>query len=144
MLAITVGVLALFVLTLLLQPDKYSLKVSGGLAFSEFSGYDSWRVISVSHNGDKLAVILGNPAMIDAYMAGIPVNGGPFPDGAKMAKIHWNALKAETYPGPPTVPELGSRLCQTPSWRSEENCGPIVLVAIRKALGMRTAMQMSV
>ena len=36
-----------------------------------------------------LAVILGNPAMIDAYKAGIPGNGKPFPDGAKMAKIHW-------------------------------------------------------
>ena len=32
-----------------------------------------------------LAVILGNPAMIDAYKAGIPGNGKPFPDGAKMA-----------------------------------------------------------
>ena len=36
-----------------------------------------------------MAVILGNPAMINAYQAGIPGNGKPFPDGAKMAKIHW-------------------------------------------------------
>lgn len=84
--------------------DKYSLKVPGGLAFSEFRGYESWQVISVSHSGDKLAVILGNPAMIAAYQAGTPDNGKPFPDGARMAKIHWNAVKNEDYPGGPTVP----------------------------------------
>jgi Cytochrome P460 len=27
-----------------------------------------------------------------------------FPDGAKMAKVHWKPKKQETYPGPPTVP----------------------------------------
>jgi hypothetical protein len=103
--AFSAGALTLLVcLTLFAQQDKYSLKVPGGLAFSEFRGYESWQVISVSHNGDKLAVILGNPAMIDAYKAGIPDNGKPFPDGAKMAKIHWTAIKAEAYPGPPTVP----------------------------------------
>ena len=44
--------------------DKYTLKVPGGLAFSEFRGYETCEVISVSHNGQSLAVILGNPAMI--------------------------------------------------------------------------------
>jgi hypothetical protein len=84
--------------------DKYSLKVTNGLAFSEFKGYDGWQTIAVSHNGGLLAVILGNPAMIDAYKAGIPGNGKPFPDGAKMAKIHWNAVKKESTPGQPQVP----------------------------------------
>jgi hypothetical protein len=51
-----------------------------------------------------LQAILGNPAMIDAYKAGIPGNGKPFPDGAKMAKIHWNPKKYETAPGQPLVP----------------------------------------
>jgi hypothetical protein len=83
--------------------DRYSLKVPGGLAFSEFRGYETWQVISVSHNGDKLAVILGNPMMIEAYKTGIPGNGKPFPDGAKMAKIHWLAKKKETYPSQPLV-----------------------------------------
>src|ERR1700733_3614310 len=83
--------------------DKYTLKVPNGLAFSEFKGYDGWQAISISHNGEMLAVILGNPAMIDAYKAGIPGNGKPFPDGAKMAKIHWNAKKNETAPGQPLV-----------------------------------------
>lgn len=84
--------------------DKYTVKVQNGLAFSEFRGYEGWQTISVSHNGDKLAVILGNPAMIDAYKAGIPANGKPFPDGAKMAKVHWIAKKNETQPGQPFQP----------------------------------------
>ena len=83
--------------------DRYTLKVPNGLAFSEFKGYDGWQSISISHNGEMLAVILGNPAMIDAYKAGVPGNGKPFPDGAKMAKIHWNAKKNEAAPGQPLV-----------------------------------------
>jgi len=83
--------------------DKYTVKVPGGLAFSEFKGYEDWRVIAISHNEDAMAVILGNPVMIDAYRAGIPGNGKPFPDGAKMAKIHWNPKKSEYFPSA-TVP----------------------------------------
>jgi hypothetical protein len=83
--------------------DRYALKVPGGLAFSEFKGYEGWQTISVRHNGAMLAVILGNPAMIEAYKAGIPENGKPFPDGAKMAKIHWAAKKNESAPGQPLV-----------------------------------------
>jgi Cytochrome P460 len=84
--------------------DKYTLQVPGGLAFSEFKGYESWPVISISENGGVMAVIVGNPAMIDAYKAGVPGNGQPFPDGAKMAKMHYLPKKQETYPGQPTVP----------------------------------------
>ena len=84
--------------------DKYALKIPNGLAFSEFMGYESWQVIAISHNGNALAAILGNPVMIDAYKAGIPGNGKPFPDGAKMAKIHWNAKVNADEPGAPTVP----------------------------------------
>jgi len=42
------------------------------------------------HNEKLGAVILANPAMISAYESGIPGNSKPFPDGSKMAKIHWN------------------------------------------------------
>jgi hypothetical protein len=83
--------------------DKYTLKVPGGLAFSEFRGYESWEVVSVSDDGGLLAVIVANPVMIGAYKAGVPVNGKPFPDGAKMAKIHYNPKKLETFPAA-TVP----------------------------------------
>lgn len=83
--------------------DKYTVKVPNGLGFAEFRGFEAWQVISVSHGGQVVAAILGNPAMIQAYAAGIPDNGKPFPDGAKMAKIHWDAKKATTFPGQPTV-----------------------------------------
>jgi hypothetical protein len=84
--------------------DKYTVKVPNGLAFSEFRGYEGWNVISISQNGELVAVILGNPAMIDAYKAGVPGNGKSFPDGAKMAKVHWNPKKNESAPGQPLVP----------------------------------------
>lgn len=83
--------------------DKYSVKVPGGLAFSEFKGYENWQVVSVSEDGGLMAVILANAVMIDAYRAGVPGNGKPFPEGSKMAKIHWNPKKLETFPAA-TVP----------------------------------------
>jgi hypothetical protein len=78
--------------------DKYSLRVPGGLAFSEFAGYESWQAISVSYDEMAVAVILANPVMVDAYKAGVPANGRPFPDGAKMAKIHWVPKRSELFP----------------------------------------------
>src|SRR5690349_5213162 len=47
--------------------DKYSVAVPGGLAFSEFKGYEAWQTIAISRNERVMAVILGNPAMIEAY-----------------------------------------------------------------------------
>jgi hypothetical protein len=73
--------------------DKYTVKVPGGLSFSEFRGYEGWQAISLSHSATAVAVILGNPVMIAAYKAGVPGNGKPFPDGSKMAKIHWEPKK---------------------------------------------------
>ena len=86
--------------------DKYTLRVPGGLAFSEFRGYEGWQAIGISRNDRVMAVILGNPVMMNAYRAGIPANGKPVPDGAKMAKVHWapkqNAFFPETT-GPGTL-----------------------------------------
>jgi len=83
--------------------DKYTLKVPGGLAFSEFKGYEAWHLVSVSQDGGLFAAILANPVMIDAYQKGIPGNGKPVPDRSRMAKIHWNPKKLETFPAA-TVP----------------------------------------
>jgi Cytochrome P460 len=84
--------------------DQYAVKVPNGLAFSEFRGYERWSVIAISQNGGVIAVILGNPVIINAYKGGVPGNGKPFPDGSKMAKLHWSPKKNETAPGQPTVP----------------------------------------
>lgn len=99
-----VAMLAVLMGLLLAAQDKYTLKVPGGLAFSEFRGYDAWQAISISRNEKAVAVILGNPIMIDAYRAGFPGNGKAVPDGAKMAKIHWipkqnEFFKEATVPG---------------------------------------------
>ena len=83
--------------------DKYTVAVPGGLAFSEFRGYESWQIVSISQNERLVAAILANPVMIEAYQAGIPGNGKPFPDGSKMAKVHWNPKKQEHFPNT-TVP----------------------------------------
>ena len=77
---------------------KYTVRVPNGLAFSEFRGYEGWQTVSISQNEKLVAVILANPVMIKAYQSGIPGNGKPFPDGSKMAKIHWNPKKLETFP----------------------------------------------
>jgi hypothetical protein len=98
-------VLAVFGGRAIFADDKYAVQVPNGLAFSEFEGYEDWKVISVSHSGDVLAVILGNPEMIAAYQTGVPGNGKPFPDGAKMAKIHWNAKTSAEAPAPTAVPD---------------------------------------
>src|SRR5512147_1635122 len=78
--------------------DRYTVKVPGGLAFSDFRGYEKWQVVAMSQDGGKFAIILANPTMIAAYQAGIPENGKPFPNGSRMAKIHWEPKKLETFP----------------------------------------------
>ncbi len=81
-----------------------------GLAFSEFQGYETWELVSASHpvggegGSETLNVILGNPAMIKAYAAGIPGNGKPVPDGAKLAKIQYNVKKSTEAPFNVAVP----------------------------------------
>ncbi len=79
------------------ERGKNAIAVPGGLGFAEFKGYESWQVVSISHNGGLLAATLGNQAMIDAYKAGMPGNGKPFPDGARMAKIHWKPKQHATF-----------------------------------------------
>ena len=83
--------------------DKYAVRVPGGLAMSEFRGYEGWQAVSLSRGDKVIAVILGNPEMIEAYKAGIPANGKPVPDGAKMAKIHWTPKPNQYFPDA-TVP----------------------------------------
>ena len=101
---VSIGVfLCVLVALAMAAQDKYTLKVPGGLSFSEFRGYEAWQLVSISQDGPLMAAILANPVMIKAYMAGIPGNGKPFPDGAKMAKIQWTPKKMETFPAA-TVP----------------------------------------
>src|SRR5580693_4020761 len=103
--AIIAGVLSAVAGLAISAQDKYTVKVTNGLAFSEFRGYEAWQVISISQDGALIAATLGNPVMIKAYQDGIPGNGKPFPDGARMAKVHWNPKKMEVFPAA-TVPGI--------------------------------------
>ena len=93
--------------------DKYTVQVPDGLAFSEFKGFEDWQTVAVSQatiGAEKLIeVILGNPAMIDAYRAGAVGEGKHFPDGARMAKIHWNAKQSAEAPSPTIVADTDFR-----------------------------------
>src|ERR1700740_1039245 len=84
--------------------DRYSLQVPGGLAFSEFKGYEEWQVMSISHNGDKLALIVGNPAMMWCKRTEPLYTDKPVPAAARMAKTHGVVKNPEAQPGEPIVP----------------------------------------
>ena len=55
MIVIIPGMLAVLGGSAISAPDKYTVQVPGGLAFSEFKGYEGWQVISVSHSAKLLA-----------------------------------------------------------------------------------------
>jgi hypothetical protein len=82
--------------------DKYTVAVQGGLAFSEFRGYEDWQPVSVSKTDRAISMILANPVMIEAFRSGIPGNGKPFPDGSKITKLHYKPLKSGDAPNPTT------------------------------------------
>jgi hypothetical protein len=89
--------------------DKYSLKTPDGVAFSDFKGYEDWAVVSSARTDEVLKVIVANPAMIEAYKAGIPSNGKPFPDGAMIAKLQWKPKKSTEAPFAVDVPDVFSQ-----------------------------------
>ena len=74
--------------------DKYSLISPGGIAFADFRGYEDWSAVSTAHTTDVLKIIVANPTMINAYKAGVPGNGKPFPDGAMIVKLQWKPKKS--------------------------------------------------
>jgi hypothetical protein len=86
--------------------EKYSLKSPGGIAFSDFKGYEDWSVVSSARTDEVLKVIVGNPAMINAYKAGAPGNGQPFPEGSMIAKLQWKPKKSTEAPFAVDVPDV--------------------------------------
>jgi hypothetical protein len=89
------------------KQDKYTLKVPGGLGFSEFKGYEDWQAVGPSQTdaAHVIRVILANPVMIDAYREGVPGNGKPFPDGSKIAKIEWRPKQVTDAPFSASTPD---------------------------------------
>ena len=76
------------------EKDKYSLISPSGIAFSDFRGYEDWSAASSARQDEILKVIVANPAMVEAYKAGIPGNGQTFPNGSKIVKLQWKQKKS--------------------------------------------------
>ena len=74
--------------------EKYSLISPGGIAFSDFRGYEDWPAASSARQDEILKVIVANPKMIAAYKAGVPGNGQPFPEGSMIVKLQWKQKKS--------------------------------------------------
>src|SRR5580704_12174336 len=74
--------------------DKYSLTSPGGIAFSDFRGYEDWSVVSSARTEDVLKVIVANPGMVKAYKEGVPGNGRRFPQGSMIVKLQWKPKKS--------------------------------------------------
>jgi hypothetical protein len=136
------GILAVFlvsasvVLTAKSQ-NRSNPKSGNGIELSEFRGYETWPMISVSQPDDAdgcgsapapgcMKAIVGNTTMMKAYKEGIPANGKPVPDGAKLAKIEWKKSRDAASPYGVAVPgalvEVGfmvkdsKRFTQTNGW----------------------------
>ena len=101
--------LAVLAGTAMSAQDKYSLKTSSGIAFSDFRGYEGWQVVSSARTDEVLKVIVANPTMIAAYKAGVPGNGKPFPEGSKIAKLQWKPKKSTEAPFVVDVPDTFSQ-----------------------------------
>ena len=109
MIAVTAAMLAVLVATAMSAQDKYALKTSSGIAFSDFRGYEGWAVVSSAQTDEVLKVIVANPTMITAYRAGVPGNGKPFPDGSRIAKLQWTQKKSTEAPFVVNVPDKFSQ-----------------------------------
>ena len=89
--------------------DKYSLVSPGGIAFSDFRGYEDWADVSSARTTEILKVIVANPTMINAYRAGVPGNGQPFPEGSMIVKLQWKLKKSTEAPFAVEVPDVFSQ-----------------------------------
>jgi hypothetical protein len=89
--------------------DKYSLISPGGIAFSDFKGYEDWSVASSARVEGTLKVIVANQKMIAAYKSGVPGNGQLFPDGSMIVKLQWKSKKSTEAPFSVEVPDVFSQ-----------------------------------
>ena len=93
------------------EDHKYSLISPGGIAFSDFKGYEDWSVVSSARTEaalpeEILKVIVANPKMINAYKAGVPGNGQTFPEGSMIVKLQWKPKKSTEAPFAVDVPDV--------------------------------------
>ncbi|MFZ0339558.1 MAG: cytochrome P460 family protein [Terracidiphilus sp.] len=92
--AVAVAAFAVLVVAVVHAQDKYTLVSPGGIAFSDFMGYEDWATVSSAHQDEILKVIVANPKMITAFKSGVPGNGQPFPGGSMIVKLQWKQKKS--------------------------------------------------
>jgi hypothetical protein len=85
--------------------DRYALQIPGGLAWSDFRGYEDWQDVAVSQTETSLKVIAANDVMMKAFRSGLPADGKLFPDGSKVTKIEWSFKKNPASPYFVQVPD---------------------------------------
>lgn len=107
--AAAIAALIMVAVTTLYALDKYALKSPGGIAFSDFRGYEDWAVVSSARTDEVLKVIVANPTMIHAYKTGTPGNGQTFPDGSMIVKLQWKPKKSTEAPFVVDVPDVFSQ-----------------------------------
>jgi hypothetical protein len=89
---ITAGVLAVmggWAISAQNSQDKYTVKVPGGIAFSDFKGYEDWQPVgpSLTDATNVIRLMVANPAMIDAYKKGVPGNGSPSRKAPRLRRL---------------------------------------------------------
>jgi Cytochrome P460 len=104
--ATALAVLAVLAAAAVYAEEKYSLKSPGGIAFSDFKGYEDWSVVSSARTDEVLKVIVANPAMINAYKSGVPGNSQLFPEGSMIVKLQWKPKKSTEAPFAVDVPDV--------------------------------------
>ena len=87
--------------------NKYTVKVPGGLAFSDFKGYENWQFVSMSQTDDRLKAILANPTRTTTVLSELSALGVKLSidDGSKIAKVQWKPKKSTEAPFVVNVPD---------------------------------------
>jgi hypothetical protein len=109
MIVICAAVLAVLGGPAVYAQDKYAVKSPIGIEFSDFKGYEDWAVVSSARTDGVLKVIVANPTIIEAYKAGVPGNGQPFPMAPRSRSFSGSRRRARRLPS--------SWMCQTSSRR---------------------------
>lgn len=75
--------------------DKTAQPAINGLQLP--AGFEDWKIISVSYRTDRNSIraIMGNDKAVEAARTG---NTNPYPDGAIVGKVAWQAVEDEAWP----------------------------------------------
>ncbi len=102
-------VLAVLAAAAVCAQEKYSLISPGGIAFSDFRGYEDWAVVSSARTDEVLKVIgvsLIRHGRFRRSRTAFRANLKPFPEGAKIGEAQWKPKKSTEAPFVVDVPDI--------------------------------------